>query len=334
MKKEAVKKEKLKEHKIELAIYLVIAIVMVGLLIGTYIFINNRTGKVSENKTDSNKVKEYVVKAYSKNDKLEDFPEFPMNLIKVATNKTLDFEEVYPYRDDFLTKYYEASIVSGKVVLKNKTDNKSYTLKQISNAKALVGDGIFFTEGILILTENGDLYYLTGMAVRDKNVKEISSYENGLKKITDLKFSEIGLDGVVGSEFTPYAKGVDNKYYYYEFDNNKLGEMNSEFEKLWTLVNDGTLRYENVDNVLKTSNGEIIYVNYLFFYEDEDNLSSELYIIDISRNLYKIDMNKYVANKVSDNPVKKVLENGSEYSVIYENNDKLKLGNYLHVFHR
>lgn len=377
MKKEKLSDEKLKTNKVELALYLVIAIIIIGLSMGTYIFLNRQDNKKidsdlpknskSDNKkgdsddskdtkpddNDNNtkpkeddlKIKEEKVKTYSKNDYLSDYPYYPIRSLEIKKDTTIKFTETYEDYDNVDNNgdhqsteiQYSASIENGKVVIKNITENKSYTIKKISNAKELAVMNFSLYAGYAVLTTDGKVYIseypYVGVYQNLKDKKDISVQEDYIKLASSKKFDEIGYFNVMDAEL--YLKSTDNVYYKYNSAKKEILEAFKPIEKNeWLIRYDGTLRYENVDNVLKTSNGEIIYVNYLFFYEDEDNLSSELYIIDISRNLYKIDMNKYVANKVSDNLVKKVIENGSEYSVIYENNDKLNLGKYIQVFHR
>ena len=377
MKKEKLSDEKLKTNKVEWALYLVIAIIIIGLSMGTYIFLNRqdnkkidsdlpRNSKSDNKKGDSDdskdtkpddndyntkpkeddlKIKEEKVKTYSKNDYLSDYPYYPIRSLEIKKDTTIKFTETYEDYDNVdnngdhkLTEIqYSASIENGKVVIKNITENKSYTIKKISNAKELAVMNFSLYAGYAVLTTDGKVYIseypYVGVYQNLKDKKDISVQEDYIKLASSKKFDEIGYFNVMDAEL--YLKSTDNVYYKYNSAKKEILEAFKPIEKNeWLIRYDGTLRYENVDNVLKTSSGEIIYVNYLFFYEDEDNLSSELYIIDISRNLYKIDMNKYVANKVSDNLVKKVLENGSEYSVIYENNDKLNLGKYIQVFHR
>ena len=362
MKKEELSDEKLKTNKVEWALYLVIAIIIIGLSMGTYIFLNRQDNKKidSDNskdtklddkdnntkpKEDDLEIKEEKVKTYSKNDYLSDYPYYPIRSLEIKKDTTIKFTEGYEDYDNVdnngdhqLTEIqYSASIENGKVVIKNITENKSYTIKKISNAKELAVMNFSFYAGYAVLTTDGKVYIAeypyAGVYQNLKDKKDISVEEDYIKLVSSKKFDEIGYFNLMDPEL--YLKSTDNVYYKYNSDKKGVLEEFKPIEKNeWLIRYDGTLRYGDVDNVLKTSNGEILYANYLFFYEDQDNLSKELYIIDISRNLYKIDMNKYVANKVSDNPVKKVLENGSEYSVIYENNDKLKLGNYLYVFHR
>lgn len=377
MKKEKLSDEKLKTNKVEWALYLVIAIIIIGLSMGTYIFLNRQDNKKidsdlpknskSDNKkgdsddskdtkpddNDNNtkpkeddlKIKEEKVKTYSKNDYLSDYPYYPIRSLEIKKDTTIKFTETYEDYDNVDNNgdhqsteiQYSASIENGKVVIKNITENKSYTIKKISNAKELAVMNFSLYAGYAVLTTDGKVYIseypYVGVYQNLKDKKDISVQEDYIKLASSKKFDEIGYFNVMDAEL--YLKSTDNVYYKYNSAKKEILEAFKPIEKNeWLIRYDGTLRYENVDNVLKTSNGEIIYVNYLFFYEDEDNLSSELYIIDISRNLYKIDMNKYVANKVSDNLVKKVIENGSEYSVIYENNDKLNLGKYIQVFHR
>lgn len=362
MKKEELNDEKLKTNKVEWALYLVIAIIIIGLSMGTYIFLNRQDNKkidsdVSKDtklddkdnntkpKEDDLKIKEEKVKTYSKNDYLSDYPYYPIRSLEIKKDTTIKFTEGYEDYDNVdnngdpqLTEIqYSASIENGKVVIRNITENKSYTIKKISNAKELAVMNFSLYAGYAVLTTDGKVYIseypYVGVYQNLKDKKDISVQEDYIKLASSKKFDEIGYFNVMDAEL--YLKSTDNVYYKYNSAKKEILEAFKPIEKNeWLIRYDGTLRYENVDNVLKTSNGEIIYVNYLFFYEDEDNLSSELYIIDISRNLYKIDMNKYVANKVSDNLVKKVIENGSEYSVIYENNDKLNLGKYIQVFHR
>lgn len=377
MKKEKLSDEKLKTNKVELALYLVIAIIIIGLSMGTYIFLNRQDNKKidsdlpknskSDNKkgdsddskdtkpddNDNNtkpkeddlKIKEEKVKTYSKNDYLSDYPYYPIRSLEIKKDTTIKFTETYEDYDNVDNNgdhqsteiQYSASIENGKVVIKNITENKIYTIKKISNAKELAVMNFSLYAGYAVLTTDGKVYIseypYAGVYQNLKDKKDISVQEDYIKLASSKKFDEIGYFNVMDAEL--YLKSTDNVYYKYNSAKKEILEVFKPIEKNeWLIRYDGTLRYENVDNVLKTSSGEIIYVNYLFFYEDEDNLSSELYIIDISRNLYKIDMNKYVANKVSDNLVKKVLENGSEYSVIYENNDKLNLGKYIQVFHR
>lgn len=377
MKKEKLSDEKLKTSKVEWALYLVIAIIIIGLSMGTYIFLNRQDNKKidsdlpknskSDNKkgdsddskdtkpddNDNNtkpkeddlKIKEEKVKTYSKNDYLSDYPYYPIRSLEIKKDTTIKFNETYEDYDNVDNNgdhqsteiQYSASIENGKVVIKNITENKSYTIKKISNAKELAVMNFSLYAGYAILTTDGKVYIseypYVGVYQNLKDKKDISVQEDYIKLASSKKFDEIGYFNVMDAEL--YLKSTDNVYYKYNSAKKEILEVFKPLEKNeWLIRYDGTLRYENVDNVLKTSNGEIIYVNYLFFYEDEDNLSSELYIIDISRNLYKIDMNKYAANKVSDNLVKKVLENGNEYSVIYENNDKLNLGKYIQVFHR
>lgn len=377
MKKEELNDEKLKTNKVEWALYLVIAIIIIGLSMGTYIFLNRQDNKKidsdlpknskSDNKkgdsddskdtkpddNDNNtkpkeddlKIKEEKVKTYSKNDYLSDYPYYPIRSLEIKKDTTIKFTETYEDYDNVDNNgdhqsteiQYSASIENGKVVIKNITENKSYTIKKISNAKELAVMNFSLYAGYAVLTTDGKVYIseypYVGVYQNLKDKKDISVQEDYIKLASSKKFDEIGYFNVMDAEL--YLKSTDNVYYKYNSAKKEILEAFKPIEKNeWLIRYDGTLRYENVDNVLKTSSGEIIYVNYLFFYEDEDNLSSELYIIDISRNLYKIDMNKYVANKVSDNLVKKVLENGSEYSVIYENNDKLNLGKYIQVFHR
>ncbi len=364
MKKEELSDEKLKTNKVEWALYLVIAIIIIGLSMGTYIFLNRQDNKkidsdVSKDtklddkdnntkpKEDDLKIKEEKVKTYSKNDYLSDYPYYPIRSLEIKKDTTIKFTEGYEDYDNVdnngdpqLTEIqYSASIENGKVVIRNITENKSYTIKKISNAKELAIMEFSFYAGYAVLTTDGKVYIseypYAGVYQNLKDKKDISVEEDYIKLVSSKKFDEIGYFSVMDSEL--YLKSTDNVYYKYKNSivlNGVLEEFKPIEKNEWLIRYDGTLRYGDVDNVLKTSNGEILYANYLFFHEDQDILSKELYIIDISRNLYKIDMNKYVANKVSDNPVKKVLENGSEYSVIYENNDKLKLGNYLYVFHR
>lgn len=377
MKKEKLSDEKLKTNKVEWALYLVIAIIIIGLSMGTYIFLNRQDNKKidsdlprnskSDNKkgdsdnskdtkpddNDNNtkpkeddlKIKEEKVKTYSKNDYLSDYPYYPIRSLEIKKDTTIKFTETYEDYDNVDNNgdhqsteiQYSASIENGKVVIKNITENKSYTIKKISNAKELAVMNFSLYAGYAVLTTDGKVYIseypYVGVYQNLKDKKDISVQEDYIKLASSKKFDEIGYFNVMDAEL--YLKSTDNVYYKYNSAKKEILEVFKPIEKNeWLIRYDGTLRYENVDNVLKTSSGEIIYVNYLFFYEDEDNLSSELYIIDISRNLYKIDMNKYVANKVSDNLVKKVIENGSEYSVIYENNDKLSLGKYIQVFHR
>lgn len=377
MKKEKLSDEKLKTNKVEWALYLVIAIIIIGLSMGTYIFLNRQDNKKidsdlpknskSDNKkgdsddskdtkpddNDNNtkpkeddlKIKEEKVKTYSKNDYLSDYPYYPIRSLEIKKDTTIKFTETYEDYDNVDNNgdhqsteiQYSASIENGKVVIKNITENKSYTIKKISNAKELAVMNFSLYAGYAVLTTDGKVYIseypYVGVYQNLKDKKDISVQEDYIKLASSKKFDEIGYFNVMDAEL--YLKSTDNVYYKYNSAKKEILEAFKPIEKNeWLIRYDGTLRYENVDNVLKTSNEEIIYVNYLFFYEDEDNLSSELYIIDISRNLYKIDMNKYVANKVSDNLVKKVIENGSEYSVIYENNDKLNLGKYIQVFHR
>lgn len=377
MKKEKLSDEKLKTNKVEWALYLVIAIIIIGLSMGTYIFLNRQDNKKidsdlprnskSDNKkgdsddskdtkpddNDNNtkpkeddlKIKEEKVNTYSKNDYLSDYPYYPIRSLEIKKDTTIKFTETYEDYDNVDNNgdhqsteiQYSASIENGKVVIKNITENKSYTIKKISNAKELAVMNFSLYAGYAVLTTDGKVYIseypYAGVYQNLKDKKDISVQEDYIKLASSKKFDEIGYFNVMDAEL--YLKSTDNVYYKYNSAKKEILEAFKPIEKNeWLIRYDGTLRYENVDNVLKTSNGEIIYVNYLFFYEDEDNLSSELYIIDISRNLYKIDMNKYIANKVSDNLVKKVLENGNEYSVIYENNDKLNLGKYIQVFHR
>lgn len=362
MKKEELSDEKLKTNKVEWALYLVIAIIIIGLSMGTYIFLNRQDNKKidSDNskdtklddkdnntkpKEDDLEIKEEKVKTYSKNDYLSDYPYYPIRSLEIKKDTTIKFTETYEDYDNVDNNgdhqsteiQYSASIENGKVVIKNITENKSYTIKKISNAKELAVMNFSLYAGYAVLTTDGKVYIseypYVGVYQNLKDKKDISVQEDYIKLASSKKFDEIGYFNVMDAEL--YLKSTDNVYYKYNSAKKEILEAFKPIEKNeWLIRYDGTLRYENVDNVLKTSNGEIIYVNYLFFYEDEDNLSSELYIIDISRNLYKIDMNKYVANKVSDNLVKKVIENGSEYSVIYENNDKLNLGKYIQVFHR
>lgn len=364
MKKDELNDEKLKTNKVEWALYLVIAIIIIGLSMGTYIFLNRQDNKkidsdVSKDtklddkdnntkpKEDDLEIKEEKVKTYSKNDYLSDYPYYPIRSLEIKKDTTIKFTEGYEDYDNVdnngdpqLTEIqYSASIENGKVVIRNITENKSYTIKKISNAKELAIMEFSFYAGYAVLTTDGKVYIseypYAGVYQNLKDKKDISVEEDYIKLASSKKFDEIGYFSVMDDEL--YLKSTDNVYYKYKNSivlNGVLEEFKPIEKNEWLIRYDGTLRCGDVDNVLKTSNGEILYANYLFFYEDQDVLSDELYIIDINRNLYKIDMNKYVANKVSDNPVKKVLENGSEYSVIYENNDKLNLGKYIQVFHR
>ena len=188
------KKKKKKSGKLVLII-LIIAISVICLCVGGYFLLFNEKTNNIENNQKNNDVtdKENVTK--DDHTKVSGFKyaliEFNNDIyeFKVMKNsQTSDSITSYDINDDKEIKYnYE--INDGNVVITNVTDNNTYTIKSIMNAKELIAADMGQSpevDGLFVLTNDGKVYSISlyNTASTDgiyKLIRNCSDFENTIQ---------------------------------------------------------------------------------------------------------------------------------------------------------